>query len=105
MNESMSVSSIIDKLPSPWRDFKNMLKHKKDSISLFELGNSLRIEDDIRAHEKVKKPDVSSFINVNVMEEISQKGNESKSKKRPSNNTNSGFNKKSSLSRICASKI
>ncbi|KAK9750884.1 hypothetical protein RND81_02G228400 [Saponaria officinalis] len=30
MDESISVSSIIDKLPPPWKDFKHMLKHKKE---------------------------------------------------------------------------
>ncbi|XP_074313805.1 uncharacterized protein LOC141649001 [Silene latifolia] len=34
MDESISVSSIIDKLPPSWKDFKYMLKHKKEELSI-----------------------------------------------------------------------
>ncbi|XP_071726859.1 uncharacterized protein [Rutidosis leptorrhynchoides] len=34
MDESISVSSIIDKLPPSWQTFKHMLKHKKEELSL-----------------------------------------------------------------------
>ncbi|GJT86656.1 zinc finger, CCHC-type containing protein [Tanacetum coccineum] len=34
MDESISVSSIIDKLPPLWKDFKHTLKHNKDELSL-----------------------------------------------------------------------
>lgn len=86
MDESISVSSIMDKLPPSWRDFKNILNHNRELISLLELGNSLRIEEDIRVQEKEKKHEVSSSIDVNVMEEGSQKGKNDRGKKRPSNN-------------------
>ncbi|XP_071738652.1 uncharacterized protein [Rutidosis leptorrhynchoides] len=48
MDESISVSSIIDKLPPSWQTFKHMLKHKKEELSLTELGGTLRIEESIR---------------------------------------------------------
>ncbi|GJU96857.1 hypothetical protein Tco_1326128 [Tanacetum coccineum] len=34
MDESISVSSVIDKLPPSWKDFKHTLKHGKDDLSL-----------------------------------------------------------------------
>ncbi|GJW15968.1 hypothetical protein Tco_0020101 [Tanacetum coccineum] len=37
MDESISVSSIIDKLPPSWKDFKHTLKHSKDDLSLVQL--------------------------------------------------------------------
>nr|GEX52374.1 putative zinc finger, CCHC-type [Tanacetum cinerariifolium] len=37
MDESISVSSIIDKLPPSWKDFKHTLKHGKDDLSLVQL--------------------------------------------------------------------
>ncbi|GJT22979.1 hypothetical protein Tco_0892916 [Tanacetum coccineum] len=33
-DESISVSSIIDKLPPSWKDFKHTWKHSKDDLSL-----------------------------------------------------------------------
>ncbi|GKC87686.1 hypothetical protein Tco_1148335, partial [Tanacetum coccineum] len=47
MDESftISVSSIIDKLPPSWKDFKHTLKHGKDDLSLVQLGSHLRIEE------------------------------------------------------------
>ncbi|CAM8944203.1 unnamed protein product [Rhodiola kirilowii] len=41
MDESISVSSTIDKLPPAWKDFRRTLKHKKEDISLVELANEL----------------------------------------------------------------
>nr|GFB89203.1 zinc finger, CCHC-type [Tanacetum cinerariifolium] len=34
MDESIYVSSVIDKLPPSWKDFKHTLKHGKDDLSL-----------------------------------------------------------------------
>nr|GEZ34459.1 hypothetical protein [Tanacetum cinerariifolium] len=34
MEESIFISSVIDKLPPPWKDFKHTLKHGKDDLSL-----------------------------------------------------------------------
>nr|GEY74003.1 zinc finger, CCHC-type [Tanacetum cinerariifolium] len=49
MNESIYVSSIIDKLPPSWKDFKHTLKHGKDDLSLVQLGSHLCIEESLRA--------------------------------------------------------
>lgn len=55
MDESISVPSIFYNLPPSWKDFKNMLKYKKENISLIELGSHLPIEVDILAQEKGKE--------------------------------------------------
>ncbi|KAG7594245.1 hypothetical protein ISN45_Aa01g030140 [Arabidopsis thaliana x Arabidopsis arenosa] len=70
MDESISVSSIIDKLPPSWKDFRRMLKHKKEELSLVQLGSHLRIEESLRVQEggkpKNKEAETSS---INMMEE------------------------------------
>nr|GEV05465.1 zinc finger, CCHC-type [Tanacetum cinerariifolium] len=55
MNEFISVSSIIDKLPPSWKDFKHILKHGKDDLSLVQLGSHLRIEESLRAQDSKKR--------------------------------------------------
>ncbi|GJR36482.1 zinc finger, CCHC-type containing protein [Tanacetum coccineum] len=54
MNESISVSSVIDKLPPSWKDFKHTLEHGKDDLSLVQLGSHLRIEESLRAQKSDK---------------------------------------------------
>ncbi|GKB14103.1 zinc finger, CCHC-type containing protein [Tanacetum coccineum] len=48
------VSCIIDKLPPFWKDFKHTLKHKKEELTLVELGSYLRIEESLRAQDSDK---------------------------------------------------
>ena len=48
IDETVNVSSIIDKLPPSWKDFKRSLKHKKEDITLEALANHLRIEEEYR---------------------------------------------------------
>nr|GEV88101.1 zinc finger, CCHC-type [Tanacetum cinerariifolium] len=55
IDESISVSSIIEKLPPSWKDFKHNLKHGKEDLSLVQLGSHLRIEESLRAHHKQNK--------------------------------------------------
>ncbi|GKG52198.1 hypothetical protein Tco_0547073, partial [Tanacetum coccineum] len=45
MDEAIKVSCIIDKLSPSWKDFKHTLKHKKEELTLVELGSHLRIEE------------------------------------------------------------
>nr|GEX56205.1 zinc finger, CCHC-type [Tanacetum cinerariifolium] len=54
MDESISVSSIIDKLSPSWKDFKHMLKHNKNELSLVQLGSHFRIEETLRMEESRK---------------------------------------------------
>nr|GEW67481.1 zinc finger, CCHC-type [Tanacetum cinerariifolium] len=48
MDEAIHVSCIIDKLPLSWKDFKHTLKHKKEELTLVELGSHLRIEESLK---------------------------------------------------------
>jgi hypothetical protein len=76
MDETIIVSSIIDKLPPSWKDFKRTMKHKKEDISLEQLGNHLRLEEEYRKQEGIKNHVTQE--KVHVMEE----GNSSKSSKK-----------------------
>lgn len=52
INEPFQVASIIEKLPSSWKDFKNYLKHKRMELTMKDLIVRLRIEEDNRKSEK-----------------------------------------------------
>ncbi|KAK3008463.1 hypothetical protein RJ639_013292 [Escallonia herrerae] len=52
LDEFIVVTSIIDKLPPSWKNFRNSLMHRKEDINLDELGTHLRIEEDLRKEEK-----------------------------------------------------
>ncbi|GKB17557.1 zinc finger, CCHC-type containing protein, partial [Tanacetum coccineum] len=54
MDEAIQISCIIDKLPSSWKDFKHTLKHKKEELTLIELGSHLRIEESLMAQDSDK---------------------------------------------------
>ncbi|GJS64741.1 hypothetical protein Tco_0679305 [Tanacetum coccineum] len=54
MTDSRLVSCIIDKLPPSWKDFKHTLKHKKEELTLVELGSHLRIEESLKAQDSDK---------------------------------------------------
>ncbi|GJX50099.1 hypothetical protein Tco_0276944 [Tanacetum coccineum] len=69
--ESIQVASIIDKLPSTWKDVKKNLKHHKHDLSLKDLGKHLLIEEQYRLENKAND-DTSK---VHIMEE---KGESSK---------------------------
>ena len=47
MDECIIVSSIIDKLPQSWKDFKRSLKHKKEDISLEDLAKASMLRRNI----------------------------------------------------------
>ena len=50
--ETFHVATIVEKLPSAWRDFKNYLKHKRKEVKLEDLIVRLRIKEDNRKFEK-----------------------------------------------------
>ncbi|GJU77745.1 zinc finger, CCHC-type containing protein, partial [Tanacetum coccineum] len=52
MDEAIKVSCVIDKLPPSWKDFKHTLKHKKEELTLVELGSHLRIEESLKKYGK-----------------------------------------------------
>nr|GEW62600.1 zinc finger, CCHC-type [Tanacetum cinerariifolium] len=70
MDEAIQVSCIIDKLPPSWKDFKKTLKHKKEELTLVELGSHLRIEGSLRVQDsnKPKRNNVVGPSVVNMVE-------------------------------------
>ncbi|GKE69318.1 hypothetical protein Tco_1527390, partial [Tanacetum coccineum] len=70
MDEAIQVSCIIDKLPPSWKDFKHTLKHKKEELTLVELGSHLRIEESLTVQDsdKPKRNNVASPSVVNRVE-------------------------------------
>ncbi|CAM8948438.1 unnamed protein product [Rhodiola kirilowii] len=94
MDEAISVSSIIDKLPPTWKYFRRTLKHKKEEMSLVELTKELRMEEELCVREKDTMELDENSPKVNVMEASSQKMNKNKGKKRPNYYASKGPNKK-----------
>ncbi|GKE44124.1 hypothetical protein Tco_1471408 [Tanacetum coccineum] len=100
IDESISVSSIIDKLPPFWKDFKHTLKHGKDDLSLVQLGSHLRIEESLRAQDSDKgKGKEVGGPSINMIKEGKNKHNKQNNGKKRSNEDNSGSssNKKPKL--------
>jgi len=64
MDETIIVSSIIDKLPSSWKDFKKILKNRKDDISLKQLGNSLWLKEEYRKQDDAKETNARERVHV-----------------------------------------
>jgi len=93
MDETIIVSSTMDKLPPFWKDTKRILKHKKEEMSLKELANHLRIEEEL--HVQDESNEHVSKIHVIEDGESSQvpKGN----KKRPNKYNNNQGNKKAKV--------
>ncbi|CAM8979086.1 unnamed protein product [Rhodiola kirilowii] len=69
MDDIIAVSSIIDKLPPLWKDFKHSLKHKKEEMTLQELGGELHIEESIRMQEDAKQKETIESSSVHVVED------------------------------------
>ncbi|VFQ66976.1 unnamed protein product [Cuscuta campestris] len=99
MDESISMSSIIDKLPPSWKECKRELKHNKEEMDLVQLGTHLRIEESIRDQEGKKVKDIvdPSSINIVENEDFTKVQNKSKGKKRKSGNTPKPVNKKAKM--------
>ncbi|CAM8987114.1 unnamed protein product [Rhodiola kirilowii] len=69
MDDSISVSSIIDKLPPSWKEFRHTLKHKKEELSLEQLGGELHVEESIRMQEDVKQKETIESLSMHMMED------------------------------------
>ncbi|XP_070026043.1 uncharacterized protein [Nicotiana sylvestris] len=83
MNEAFQVASMIEKLPSSWKDFKNYLKNKRKEMKLEDLVIRLKIEEDNKTAEKKSRGN-STIIGANIVKEIAPK---SKKRKRSSGQT------------------
>ncbi|KAL1299925.1 hypothetical protein AAHE18_18G143200 [Arachis hypogaea] len=74
MDDTIIVSSIIDKLPPSWKEFKRTMKHRKDDVSLEKLSNHFRLKEEYRKQDDTKEQ--SAHANLHVMEdEKSNKAN------------------------------
>ncbi|KAK0602226.1 hypothetical protein LWI29_031517 [Acer saccharum] len=98
MDESVIVSAIIDKLPPSWKDYKRSLKHKKEDVTLEELGQHLRIEEEYRINSVDEQVNSSSKVHmVEEGKEAKQVPQHSKNKKRKfDSKNNQSFKKKGS---------
>ncbi|GKB69173.1 zinc finger, CCHC-type containing protein [Tanacetum coccineum] len=97
MDETIQVSCIIDKLPPSLKDFKHTLKHKKDELTLVELGSHLRIEESLRVQDsdKPKGNNVAGPSVFNMVEHNnSTRYNDNKGKRKHHDNTRDDLNKK-----------
>ncbi|KAD3337752.1 hypothetical protein E3N88_33272 [Mikania micrantha] len=98
MDESISVSCIIDKLPPLWKDFKHTLKHREDDLNLVQLGSALRIEESLRSQEnekgKGKTVDNNSTVNMVETQNKPKKANKNQKGKRKFKGNDQGSNKK-----------
>ncbi|GKE36758.1 zinc finger, CCHC-type containing protein [Tanacetum coccineum] len=84
MNESIYVSSMIDKLPPSWKEFKHTLKH----------GSHLRIEESLREQESDKgkgKEVVGPSVNMTEEGGKNKNNKQNKGKKRGFKENNGGF--------------
>ncbi|KAL3534706.1 hypothetical protein ACH5RR_003167 [Cinchona calisaya] len=86
MDETIIVSSIIDKLSPSWKDFKRSLNYKKEDISLEQLGHKLRLEEECRNQQDTKD-------NVQEGVHITEDGKTKSHKKRSQHSNNSSKNK------------
>ncbi|GKD69078.1 zinc finger, CCHC-type containing protein [Tanacetum coccineum] len=66
MDESIQVSCIIDKLSHSWKDFKHTLKHKKEELTLVELGSHLRFAESLKVQDN-DKPKGNSVAGPSVV--------------------------------------
>ena len=55
MDETIVVSSIIDKLPPSWKEMRKSLMELKKDISLEELATRLRLEEEYRKQDGLDK--------------------------------------------------
>ena len=61
------MTTIIEKLPPAWKDFKNYLKHKRKEMSIEDLVIELHIEEDNRGSNK-KMTKNANEAKANIME-------------------------------------
>ncbi|GJS25573.1 zinc finger, CCHC-type containing protein [Tanacetum coccineum] len=97
MDEAIQVSCIIDKLPHSWKVFKHTLKHKKDELTLVELGSHLRIKESLRVQDsdKPKSNNVAGPSVVNLVEHNnSSRFTNNRGKRKHHDNTGDDPNKK-----------
>lgn len=90
VNEAFQVAAMIEKLPPPWRDFKNYLKYKRKEMKLEDLVIRLKIEEDNKTADKKSRGN-STIMGAIIVEETAPK---SKKRKRSSGQTKEQNKKK-----------
>ncbi|XLR35191.1 hypothetical protein S83_063091 [Arachis hypogaea] len=88
MDDTIIVSSIIDKLPPSWKEFKRTMKHRKDDVSLEKLSNHFRLKEEYRKQDDTKEQ--SAHANLHVMED--EKSNKANKKRYRDFNKSQGNN-------------
>ncbi|GKE05343.1 zinc finger, CCHC-type containing protein [Tanacetum coccineum] len=93
MDEAIKVSCIIDKLPPSWT---HTMKHKKEGLTLVELGSHLRIEESLIVHDNDKPKGNNVFVTsvVNMVEHNNSSRFSNKRGKSKHLNTKADPNKK-----------
>nr|GEY56616.1 zinc finger, CCHC-type [Tanacetum cinerariifolium] len=99
MDDVIQVSFIIDKLPPFWKDFKHTLKHKKEELTLVELGSHLRIKESFKMQDSDKPKDnnVAGPLVVNMVEHNNSSRHNDHRGKRKHHDSKANPNKKSKL--------
>ncbi|GJT78629.1 hypothetical protein Tco_1045354 [Tanacetum coccineum] len=99
MDEAIQVSCIIDKLPPFWKDFKHTLKHKKNELTLVDLGSYLCIKESLKVQDsdKPKGNNVTGPSVVNMVEHNNSFRYSDNRGKRKHKNTKAGPNKRSKV--------
>ncbi|PHT45352.1 hypothetical protein CQW23_14510 [Capsicum baccatum] len=93
MNETFQVTTIIEKLPPIWKDFKNYLKHKRKEMSVKDLIVRLRIEEDNKDMERRSRGN-SRMNRANVVEDDHNNSKKRKKAENKSNQPKKKFNEK-----------
>ena len=108
IDEQFQVATVIEKLPSTWKDIQKTLRHKRKDYSLERLQRYLRIEEEARISDQ--KDLAENGGKINLAESKPQVDNEKKGKfdhplgrnkksnpsfkrKNPNKNQNKRFNK------------
>ena len=52
LDQSFQVACLIDKLPDSWTDFTKTLSHTQSDLTLSQVLNSIRIEEQHRLRNK-----------------------------------------------------
>ncbi|KAL3532617.1 hypothetical protein ACH5RR_006138 [Cinchona calisaya] len=77
ISEAFQVSTIIGKLPTTWKDYQKVLKHKKKSLNLDKLLQHIQIENEAKLRDELDNHGKNDIHNVEVS---SSKGFKSKKK-------------------------
>ena len=96
-SESFQVSTIIGKLPSSWKDYQRILKHKKKPLNLDELLQHIQIESEARLRDSLDNQGKTEILH-NVEGPVSNSNKQviksQNGKKNSYHNKNSYNNKK-----------